>query len=139
MCVSQEQNFQNKMFQFHMYDKLINSTYKQDKTNHHFIINKWPKVTNLFAQRLQWHHQPYHYCTHVIILILYDIICIITYPGKCKCRHRIYIFFVVEILYKSIANIRFNQLTVFVVKIRVMDRYITEIIVLVNKIYVHMA
>ena len=103
-------------------------------------ISKWSKVVNLFAQKLQWHQQPYHYCTHIITLILYDIICKITCCGKCKCRHRkLYEFFAVWILHKSITNVELNQLVVFVVKIRGMDRYITEIIVLANKVYAHMA
>ena len=55
----------------------------------HVNSNKWPKVINLFAQRLQWHHQPYHYCTHVITLILYYKI---MRHNKCACKHGKYIY-----------------------------------------------
>ena len=42
-------------------------------------------------------------------------------------------------MYKSITNVKFNQLMVFILKIRGMDRHVTEIIVVVNKIHANMA
>ena len=58
MCASIRQNFQNKMFQFYIYVYdilLIQLVYMAGQIT---VVssNKWPKVINPFAQRLEWHH-----------------------------------------------------------------------------------